>query len=179
MMKELLVIIDPQKAYQKGGVWQVVDMESVEKNIIKLMEKYQDFIILKEINNPEPNGTWKIYQEAYANVTNDTTISELTERFKPYEDKVMIKYTFSAFSCPQFVKLVKQYNRLIITGVQTECCIMATLIDGMREGIEQYYVKDACSGRSMEMIHAAEAIIEGMPIHIKIKTTEELLKANF
>lgn len=65
-------------------------------------------------------------------------------------------------------------GRIVITGVMSECCVLATAIDAIDTGTPVVYLTDACSGSSEEYEDMATAMMEfASPTHTAVMTCGE------
>lgn len=81
------------------------------------------------------------------------------------------KSTYSSFGNPDFKSLMARAGRIVITGVMSECCVLATAID---TGTPVVYLTDACSGSTQEYEDMATTMMEfASPAHTAAMTCEE------
>ena len=84
------------------------------------------------------------------------------------------KSTYSSFGNPDFKSLMARAGRIVITGVMSECCVLATAIDAIDTGTPVVYLIDACSGSTQEYEDMATAMMEfASPTHTAVMTCEE------
>ena len=84
------------------------------------------------------------------------------------------KSTYSSFGNPDFKSLMARAGRIIITGVMSECCVLATAADAIDTGTPVVYLTDACSGSTEEYEDMATAMMEfASPTHTAVMTCEE------
>ena len=62
-----------------------------------------------------------------------------------------------------------------MTGVQSEFCVLATLMDAVDLGLPVTLVWDACAGSSPALDAALHDIAALMPCQVRLATTEEVL----
>ena len=94
MKGDLLLIIDMQNVYAKGGEWECCDTESAAQNILRVVDSgaCDSAIITKFIADPNPRGVWKDYNQKYKKINEDKSANELlpqiaalSARFPVYE----------------------------------------------------------------------------------------------
>ena len=84
------------------------------------------------------------------------------------------KSTYSSFGNPDLKSLMARAGRIVITGVVSECCVLATAIDAIDTGTPVVYLTDACSGSTQEYEDMATAMMEfASPTHTAVMTCEE------
>ena len=70
----------------------------------------------------------------------------------------------------------RAFDRLVITGVQTEFCVLSTMMDGVDRGMDMVFVPDACAGETKFLEDAVREIVERMPVQVACRTTDQLLE---
>lgn len=178
-MKDLLLIIDMQKVYENGQPWHCPAFDQVKDNIITLLTAKcppNPVVFTRYIAPAHPVGTWKNYNQTYAGINNAAGLSELTEGLKPYAQhfQVFDKSTYSALGIPALPEMLNSADRVIITGVVAQCCVLATIMGLIDTGIPIIYLEDAVAGQSADFEEMTGAIIKSFsPIHTRVMTTAE------
>ena len=165
---DVLVVVDMQNAYLEDQCWACTKTSACAENIVGLIEGgVCDNVVFTEYLAPEnPVGTWVTYNEVNAEV----------DALKPYTETYPLysKSTYSSFGNPDFKSLMARAGRIVITGVMSECCVLATAIDAIDTGTPVVYLTDACSGSSEEYEDMATAMMEfASPTHTAVMTCEE------
>jgi nicotinamidase-related amidase len=120
-------------------------------------------------------------RDLYPNVAEQVVGSrwtELADGLEPAEgDFVLPKKRYGAFSGNDLEFLLRNLGveTLVLTGVETEICILATAFHAFNEDYRVVVVSDACAGLNQEYAHAALRIIEREVGWVM--TTEEILTA--
>ena len=174
-MKELLLVIDMQKAYE-GEKWHVPGMAKAAANIRRLLRVFPDALFTKHVTPQHPVGTWARYKAAWADMDADPANGEIIDALSPFTGRVEEKTTYSALGSPAIRAIAAQYDRLIITGVETEFCVAATLLHAVDMGIDVVYVADACAGELVSLEEAIGEIVRRMPSQATYTTTNALLE---
>lgn len=179
-MKDLLLVIDMQNVYTKNQEWACLNTDVAAKNIIKVMEsgKCEDIIFTKYIADQNPQGVWKDYNKKYHHINTDPWLNEMIDELKPYEEiyDVYEKSTYSSLTVPEILKRAKEVDRVIITGVVAECCVLSTVMHLIDEGIYCIYLTDGVSGFDIPKEKATELVFSGLsPLHLEMMTTQEYL----
>ncbi len=73
MKGDLLLIIDMQNVYAKGGAWECMDAVAAAENIRRIVESgaVDSAIITKFIASENPHGVWKDYNLQYKAINED------------------------------------------------------------------------------------------------------------
>ena len=105
-------------------------------------------------------------------------MSEIVDELKEFASKypVLGKSTYSSMNNAVLRENARIASRIIVTGVVSECCVLATCFEAIELGFHVVYLKDACSGRNEENEAATIKILEALSsIHVTITTTDEYL----
>lgn len=173
---DLLAVIDMQRVYLPEGAWATPGILRAEQNILALLQKYEDVIFTRHLSAENPVGTWARYNAAALEVDKNPNNARLIESLAAYEGESLEKTTYSAFGSPDFSCRAQAAKRLILTGVQSEFCVLATLLDAVDAGIDVIYVADAVAGSATHLERAVEDIVRLMPAQAALMATRELLE---
>ena len=179
-MKDLVLVIDVQNAYMKGQPWECNNTDGMLGNIRSIIDSGKSDVVFTQFLAPsDPVGTWCDYNTINKEINESEELNEIEASLKPYLDKfpVIQKSTYSCMKSPELCAIVKKYDRLVLTGVVAECCVLATAMEAIDLGIPVVYVEDAVAGISSETEAATRLVIAGLDyVQTKIVTTEEYLK---
>ena len=180
MKGDLLLIIDMQNVYAKGGEWECMDTEGAAANILRVVESgaVDSAIITKFIADKNPRGVWADYNQKYKSINDDKNANELLPqiaalagRFPVYE-----KSKYSSLSVPQIREAALKAKRVVVAGVVDDCCVLSTVFELIDAGVYTVYLTDATSGLTKEKAAATRLTLEGLsPLHVKLMTTEEYI----
>ena len=181
MKGDLLLIIDMQNVYAKGGEWECMDTERAAQNILRVVDSgaVDSAIITKFIADKNPRGVWKDYNQKYKSINDDKNANELMPqiaalagRFKVYE-----KSKYSSLCLPEVREACLSAKRVVVSGVVNDCCVLATVFELIDAGVYTVYLTDATSGLDKPKAAATELTLSGLaPLHVKLMTTEEFLE---
>ena len=154
-MKDLLLVIDMQKVYEEGAPWACRGVDRVSSAIRRLLDsgRAAQTIFTRYDASTEPVGCWAAYNEAYADINADPRLSELVDALAPIAENYPIfsKQTYSSLSIPELAKAVSEADRVLVTGVVAECCVLATVLALVDAGAKVVYLKDAVAGRPLSL----------------------------
>ena len=175
---DVRVVVDMPNAYLEDQCWACTKTSACAENIAALIDGgVCDNVVFTEYLAPEnPVGTWVTYNEVNAEVNEDAWLNEIVDALKPYTETYPLysKSTYSSFGNPDFKSLMARAGRIVITGVMSECCVLATAIDAIDTGTPVVYLTDACSGSTQEYEDMATAMMEfASPTHTAVMTCEE------
>lgn len=183
MVKDLLLVIDMQNVYAPGGKWCCPGSEAAVENIKRIIRQTPelDVIFTRFLASKEPVGAWQEYNRVNADVNADTCANEMLPQFEEELRKYPLctKSTYSSLSIPQVRQAAARADRVVITGVVAECCVLSTVLALIDEGIPVVYLTDAVAGVSEETQAAAELILSGLePVHVQRMNTAAYLEKN-
>jgi len=179
---DLCLIVDMQNVYLPGQPWACHTAKEACTSIKRLLDHHScdNYIFTRYIAPKNPVGTWKNYNHAYQEINSSPWMNELMDELKPYTElyPVYDKSTYSSFHQPDTAMICSMADRIIITGVVAECCVLSTILHGIDLGLPIIYLKDAVSGLSSESEHMTETIVSNFsPIHTQIMTVDEYLES--
>lgn len=180
-MSDILLVIDMQNVYLKGQPWGCEMIEKAQNNIIALLEsgKFDNVIFTKYIPAKEPVGRWKEYNREYTDINANLWMSEIIEPLIPYTKKYPVyeKSVYSSYIVDEVRKKAAKADRVVVTGVVAECCVISTVISAIDAGDMVVYISDGVAGLDEKMQCIAEKIVRNFaPLHCEVKTTEAYLK---
>lgn len=179
-MKDLLLVIDLQKVYAEGEPWACRETDRVCERVVRLIDSGKpDKIIFTRFDAPEhPVGRWAEYNRAFADINADPRLAEMmqpiAEISKDYP--VYSKQTYSSLTIPEVAAAAAAADRVLVTGVVAECCVIATAMALIDAGCEVIYLKDAVAGQSAAFEERVEEILGALaPVHTRVMTVAEYL----
>ena len=187
-----LGVIDMQKFFMcdPKSPWNAPNLTSIVPNIHKLIRATtRAKTIFSRFEPPvdwqDDAGNWKNYYHHSIGVTldhMDTTQGEIISDFdadllSPLTT-TLFKTTASAFYADPFEQILRDRNTtfLILCGVETDYCVLATAIDAVSRGYCVIVPMDACnSSKGQAGQDAAQAIFERFGGQIWITDTNTLV----
>lgn len=179
-MRDVLLIIDMQNVYLPDQPWACEGIDSICDRIEELLDSRKCEPIFTLFLPPEhPVGVWKEYNREYAGINSNSWMSEPIEQLKKYQ-KTYPVYTKQVYSCYNDEKLkaaLCQYDRIVITGVVAECCVLSTVCGAIDAGQKVIYLTDAVAGLSKAVAKQTADILSNFsPMHLLSMTTKEYLQ---
>lgn len=175
-----------QNVYMPGQPWACPSMPSALDQTLKLLDApfcgtSYDVIFTRFIAPHAPKGRWIQYNESNRDINAAPYLNQLVPKLQPFLMKYPFydKSTYSACSIPQILDAVKNHNRIIITGVVAECCVLSTVMGLIDTGAHIVYLADAISGKNSRLEQMICSLMEGMsPVHTQVMTAEEYLTSH-
>jgi nicotinamidase-related amidase len=130
-------------------------------------------------------GHWQIYYRHWNALTLAKLppgfldlIPELAAIARP--GNVLEKFAHSCFDTPEFEKALDRLEAqtLIVTGCETDVCVLATVLDAVDRGLRVILIEDAVTSSSIEGHRAAlDHIYPRYDQQIEVLDAEALLRA--
>lgn len=148
---------DMQRIFAPGGLWQTPWMERVLPVIVEIAARYAARTVFTRFITPEHAedrpGQWQGYYRRWRAATRGQLapgqldlMPELA-RFVP-PATVIDKPAYSAFFCSELDRFLqaKSVKTLVVTGAETDICVLSTVLAAVDRGYRVAIVEDAlCS----------------------------------
>ena len=179
-MKDLLLVIDMQNVYLPEQPWACETAARTKENILKLLGNHSkdQTIFTRYIAAEHPVGTWITYNEMNRKINENPWMNELMDGIKEAAESYHVydKSTYSSFQVPAIREAAQKADRVILTGVVSECCVLSTFFEGIDLGCKLIWLTDATSGLNPILEAETLHILQGLsPLHVEFMTTEEYL----
>ena len=184
------VVVDMQRLFAEDTGWLVPTIDSVVPNICRLIDHrpgralYPRFVTPK---NPEAAfGNWQAFYRRWPQVTQDRLSSpalfdlmaSLASR-APAQAQID-KPGFSSFSTPDFARALARLGAgaLVLSGVETDACVLATAFDAIDRGHRVIVASDAVTSFSLEAHRATlEHLYPRFAPLLDLATTSDIIAA--
>jgi nicotinamidase-related amidase len=183
------MVIDMQRIFAEDTDWRMADIGLLIPNIVAITRALPERSLFTRFVTPHraehATGRWQHYYRRWQQFTGAVMSAELVELMaelvplaKP--ENVLDKPTYSAFEVPACSARLTQLgaDTLIFSGVETDVCVLATLLAAVDRGYRVIAVADAL-GSSSAAGHRAtlEHVLPRMPDQIEIVDTASVLAA--
>ena len=181
------VAVDMQDLFAAQTVWHTPSIPAVTPAIRRLVAHRSERAIFTRFMTPhtadETGGAWRTYYRRWTRVTTsqmDPALLDVMNEFRSFipPAHVIDKTTYSAFESDTFVNLLDAMacRTLIVTGVETDVCVLATVMTGVDRGYRVIIAEDAVTS-SDEDAHRAtlDLVYRRFEDQIEIGTTEEII----
>lgn len=181
------IAIDLQRLFAEDTVWSTPALMGVVPNVAELAKAGRTLFprfVTPETAEDAP-GTWRRYYTHWAAVTRPNLAPGMLDLVAELAalapaGSVIDKPTHSAFAAPEFVGRLAELgaDTLIVTGVETDVCVLGTILDGIDRGFRIIAVSDAMTSSSLPGHHATlDLILPRFDQQVEIVTTEAALRA--
>lgn len=183
-----LLVVDMQHVYMKGSEFETDGWEEISRNVRKIVESCREasvpVVFIRMWYRPDGSDALPSFprdkrgRPSYAVAGDKET--EILEDLGPQKGEVVIsKQRFSAFFQTNLDLTLQglKVDHLIITGVSTDVCVLATVYDAYFRGYGISVVKDAC-GTETRAAHMTTILnIANWVYGCRIFRTDEMIKA--
>lgn len=172
-----LIVIDMQETFRRPeSEWFVSQYQPAAENVMKLTERFGDSVIwTRFVRDPAEQGSWGAYYDRWAASRHDPD-SPAWDLTIPVPDgaTVLSMHTFSKWG-QELAQLTAGTEHLIICGVATDCCVLATVLGAVDAGKMVTVVTDACAGSTAEAHDQALALMRLLAPMVTVTETSLLL----
>ena len=190
--KITLAVLDMQKLFltDKKSPWRDSKLLSIVPKIEKLIEVVEPqnviftrFIPPKDWENER--GSWRTYYQINQKVTTriiGTEALDVIDEFIPYISNPSVistrKKTASVFTEGSFPSKIRKRSTkfIIFTGIETDYCVLSSVLDAIHLGYYVIVVMDACASSKKYGRRNALGIFERFPEQLWITSTKDLIK---
>lgn len=179
--------IDMQRMFDEETAWNVPWMAKVSGQIEELAARMPKRTIFTRLIPPrsasQMPGAWKSYYEKWDQMTLNRLPRELVDllpalaRFVP-PARVFDKRTYSPWVDGRLHHLLVQdgVDTLIVTGGETDVCVLATVVGAIDLGYRVLIPHDAvCSGADSTHDSTLELLGARFSVQVEMTSTQELL----
>lgn len=160
----LLVVIDLQEIFaDPRGEWYSPGFSSILEPIDALVTAYGPDVVFTRFVAPlVPLGAWRAYYERYpfALVGAEDRAYDLVAPYRARRGDSLETTTFSKW-VPGLIERCALETTLVLAGVTTDCCVLATALAAADAGRAVRVVRQACAGANDES-HAQALALMGL-----------------
>jgi len=188
--KIALVVVDMQKLFltEKKSPWMNKKLSSIIPNIEKLIKNsgIQNVIFTRFTppkNWQKEQDSWQTYYRMNQKITPSilgTDALNLVDDFIPYIPNSVVvsrKKSASIFMAGNFHSIIKKRSTkiLIFTGVETDYCVLSSVLDAIHLGYYVIVAMDACVSSKKQGQNHARGIFDRFPEQLWMTSTNDLI----
>ena len=183
------VAVDMQHLFADNTVWHTPSIPEIVPNILRLTQHQPSRTIFTRFVTPrypdEADGAWRTYYRRWTSVTTsemDPSMLDVMAEFRLFIPPALVadKPTYSAFESAQFVTLLDSMacGTIVVTGVETDVCVLATVLSAIDRGYRVVIAEDACHSSDPAAHRATmDLVYRRFEDQIEIGTTDEIVGA--
>lgn len=187
--RSIHLCIDMQRLFAPGGPWPTPWMERVLPAITAIAAQHtRQTVFTRFIPPKRPRdmpGRWRDYYRRWREVTGEHLDPDLLELMPPLAAlvppaAVIDKPVYSAFHGPALPALLggRQADTLVVTGGETDVCVLATVLGAVDSGYRVILVTDAlCSSSDAGHDALMTLFRERFSLQVELTTAEAVLSA--
>jgi nicotinamidase-related amidase len=181
--------IDMQNVFAEDTAWRLPHIATIVPSIARLAQAFAGRTLFTRFVTPstarEAKGRWRRYYEQWPQFTGaamDPDLVEVIPALRPYAtpDTLLDKLTYSAFDAADCAPRLDALgaDTLLFTGVETDVCVLATLLAAVDRGYNVIAVADALASSSQAGHDATlDHVLPRLPDQVEIVTTADVLAA--
>lgn len=170
-----LVVIDMQRAFRQEGQWQVPRYDQAAERVHRLIEGIGDPLFTRFVPDPAEPGSWGAYYDRWDAMRRPPQHPVWDVALPGYDGEATLDLpTFGKWG-PGLAEQVPVGGELIVAGVATDCCVLATVLAAVDAGRFATVVTDACAGQDDAAHDGAVALMGLLAPMVRLVTTTELL----
>jgi nicotinamidase-related amidase len=181
--------VDMQRVFADATEWQMADFHAIVPNVAAIAAAMPRRNLFSRFVVPHlaehAHGHWQNYYRRWKGFTGavmDPALIDVVDALAGYAtpDTLVDKPTYSVFEAHDCVQRLAALSAdtIIFTGVETDVCVLASLMAAVDRGYRVVAVSDALGSSSRAGHEAAlRHVFTRMPDQIEIVTTAEVLAA--
>jgi nicotinamidase-related amidase len=183
----LHLVIDMQRLFAEETAWHTPAIAEILPNILALCRARPSDTIFARFIVPQDGehaaGRWKNYYRRWSTVTLDVLDVAMLDLVAPLAaiaqpSSIVDKETYSVFGASGFAERLEAsgVDTLIFSGVETDVCVYASVLDAVDAGYRVILVEDAlASGDRKAHSAVLENLAPRLSEQIEILSTEAIL----
>ncbi len=183
----LHLVVDMQELFRSHVDWGSASLSTIIAPIQRLLRARPENAYFSRFIPPAQSeqapGAWRRYYRRWNRVTLDSmdpALVEVVAELQPWAQRVVDKIGYSALANTAFRQSVVAApdHCLILTGVETDVCVLSTLMEAMDLGLRVIVASDAVTS-SVAQCHdlALQILDQRFDEQVEIATVDEIIAA--
>lgn len=181
----LHAVIDMQAMFDHGTEWASGAVRRALPGALALAQARSRQTVLTRFMPPHrpesAEGRWRFYYRRWRDLCLDTMDPSLVAVVTPLASvgcSVLDKTAHSAFDAPAFRRRAERVDTMILSGVETDVCVLATALDAIDAGLRVIVAADAVASSSEDGHRATlEAVLPRFDQQVEIASVATILRA--
>ena len=174
----LLIVVDMQQVVARDTLWNLPGVRDLLPTIIELVDAFGDDVAYSRHVPPADggHGAWKRFYENWKELDEDPSNWDLMPELAGRPGIHAAKSTYSVFGAPELRAVLDRGDELVLCGVETDCCVLATALEAIDHGVPVTVVEDAVASPSPAGHEGALALFRRLDDdQVKVTTAARLL----
>jgi nicotinamidase-related amidase len=181
----LHIVVDMQELFRSHPEWGTPALADIIPSIRRLLQARPDnawfsrFIPAQRAD--QAGGTWQRFYRRWHSVTLDQLDPghiDVIPELRPWATRAVDKWGFSALGNEELHKAASAAGQVILSGVETDVCVLATAFDAMEAGLRVILATDALTSASRSChAKALDIVYDRFDEQIEIATVDQILAA--
>jgi nicotinamidase-related amidase len=181
----LHIVVDMQELFRSHPEWGTQALTGIVPPIQRLLRAHPDnacfsrFIPARHADTAQ--GMWQRYYRRWHSVTLgqiDPAQLDVIPELKPWANQVADKSGYSALGSPEIRAAALAAGDVILSGVETDVCVLATAIEAMEAGLRVVLATDALTSSSLSChAKALDILHDRFDEQIEVATVDRILAA--
>lgn len=176
-----LVVIDMQEVFAvRGSGWHVPRFGEIVEPVEALVAAHPRRTTFTRFVAPaEPRGAWVAYYErfAFARQPPDAELYRLVPPIARLTTAGTLDLTTLSKWSPELAEAVGPGGELVVAGVATDSCVIATALAAADAGVHVRVAADACAGADDAVHEQALGVLALWAPLVEVTTAEEVVTA--
>lgn len=176
-----------QMLFRNGGLWPTPWMERVLPNVVRLVERAPARTVftrfIPPVSGEDMSGMWRVFYRKWPQATRerlDPGQLELVPELLPFVPPAHVfdKQVYSAFADGRLAAWLpqRQVTTLIVSGAETDVCVLSTVLGAVDHGYRTILVTDAICSSSDEGHDALMRMYTSrFDVQIELASTADIL----
>jgi nicotinamidase-related amidase len=173
-----LLVVDVQKIFLEQTDWWIPSLAGCLVKIRELTVAFGERAIFSRyVLDPGGSGSWQAFYRQWQHLDANKLNWELVDGLQEPGSLEILKATYSCFGSRNFCEALDHLrpSRLVVCGVETDCCVLATVLDAVDRGIHVTVVEDAVASPDQTAHAGALALFKRLPVQVRCASASEVL----
>lgn len=179
--------IDMQRMFAEDTPWHVPWMKEVSPQVQEIAQRYPQRTVFTRFVPPkraeDMHGMWRSYYEKWDNMTLDRLGPDMIDLVPSLKAlvppaRIFDKMTYSPWTTGELHRVLagEGVETLVISGGETDVCVLAAALGAIDLGYRVILLKDAvCSGADDTHDASLELLSDRFSVQLEIALTEDFL----
>jgi nicotinamidase-related amidase len=177
----LLVVVDVQRVVVRAdSPWRIDGLEDRLPAIVGLAEAFAPDVVFTRHVPPADGGTgtWRRFYRAWSGLS-DPALWERVPELAGIPGVDAPKSIYSCFGAPALKAELERRGGppLVLCGAETDCCVLATVLEAVDRGLEVIVAEDAVASPDATAHAGALALCRRLDQQVRVAPAAELAAA--